>query len=84
MLAVALLAAASCALLPRHRDTAVPTDLNRGSLRTLEGLPGVTPTMARRIVEGRPYRDREELVARGILTERELARISDRVTVADH
>ena len=80
----ALLAGASCGLLPGHRDRPPATvDVNRASLGTLERLPGVTPSMARRIVDARPYRDPRELVARGILTERELARISDRVTVAD-
>jgi hypothetical protein len=56
-------------------------DLNAASLRRVEELPGVTPSMARRIVEGRPYGDPHELVERGILTERELDRILDRVTV---
>jgi len=56
-------------------------DLNTASLRRVEELPGVTPSMARRIVEGRPYGDPRELVERGILTERELDRILDRVTV---
>jgi len=37
--------------------------------------------MARRIVEGRPYEEPHELVTRGILTERELDRILDRVVV---
>jgi len=56
-------------------------DLNTASLRRVEELPGVTPSMARRIVEGRPYGDPRELVERGILTERELDRILDRVTL---
>jgi len=78
-----LLGVLSCALLPGHRTAEPPpVDLNRGSVRKLEQLPGVTPSMARRIVEGRPYGDPEELVARGILSEHELARLGDRVKVA--
>jgi DNA uptake protein ComE-like DNA-binding protein len=69
-----------------HRGHAEPErpaaiDLNTASLRRVEELPGVTPSMARRIVEGRPYADPHDLVERGILTERELDRILDRVTV---
>jgi DNA uptake protein ComE-like DNA-binding protein len=76
-----------CRFLHRgHAEHAEPErppaiDLNTASLRRVEELPGVTPSMARRIVEGRPYGDPRELVERGILTERELDRILDRVTV---
>ena len=86
-LAVLVLAAAlvtaGCSLFHRHHapDASAPIDLNRASLRKLEKLPGITPTMARRIVEGRPYEEPHDLVTRGILTERELERILDRVVV---
>jgi len=81
----AVLAVAACGLLPGHRATPpAAVDVNRASRGTLERLPGITPSMARRIIEGRPYQDPEELVARGILTERELHRISDRVTGVGH
>ena len=81
-LAVALLAPA-CGLLHRHRQAAAPrvVDLNTGSRRAIENLPGVTPSMARRIIEGRPYGDAHDLVERGILTEHEFMRIVDVVTV---
>jgi competence protein ComEA len=87
-LALALAAALvlpSCGLLHRSRgqEAPAPIDLNRASLRSVERLPGITPSMARRIVEGRPYEDAHDLVARGILTEREFARIADRVIVKD-
>ena len=58
-------------------------DLNSASLRKVERLPGITPSMAQKIVDGRPYADPHDLVDRGILTERELERISDRVHVKD-
>jgi DNA uptake protein ComE-like DNA-binding protein len=77
----------ACGLLGRHRgeDRPAPIDLNAAPLRKVERLPGVTPTMARRIVEARPYEDPHDLVDRGILTERELARIRERVAVKhDH
>ena len=86
-LAVLVLAAAlvtpGCSLFQRRHapDAPAPIDLNRASLRKLEKLPGITPSMARRIVEGRPYEEPHDLVTRGILTERELERILDRVVV---
>ena len=78
-----LLAVTGCGLLHRgHVDEKpAPIELNSASLRKVEQLPGVTPSIARRIVEGRPYEDPHDLVERGILTERELGRILDRVYV---
>jgi DNA uptake protein ComE-like DNA-binding protein len=70
-----------------HRDRAPKpiviesVDLNTGSQRKIERLPGITPSMAKRIVEGRPYANPHDLVERDILTERELDRILDHVTV---
>jgi DNA uptake protein ComE-like DNA-binding protein len=88
VLAAALAAALiipACGLLRREHAEQKPApaaiDLNDAALRKVEKLPGVTPTMARRIVEGRPYEDPHDLVARGILTEREYARIADLVVV---
>lgn len=62
-------------------ETPKAIDLNDASRRKIEKLPGVTPSMAQKIVEGRPYDDPHDLVTRGILTEHELERILDRVTV---
>jgi len=77
----AAIAAPACGLF-RHRQSA-PTaiDLNRAALRKVEKLPGITPSMAQRIVDGRPYDDPHDLVARGILTDREFDRIADLVIV---
>jgi DNA uptake protein ComE-like DNA-binding protein len=87
VIAAATLAAAlivpACGRFRREHGEArpAPIDLNEAAFRKVEKLPGVTPTMARRIVDGRPYQDPHDLVARKILTEREFARIADRVTV---
>jgi len=72
-----------CGLLHRERPARPPTpiDLNTASLRKIERLPGITPSIARRIVEGRPYEQPDDLVARGILTAHELERIEGRVVV---
>jgi len=86
VVAVALAAALvlpACGLLRREHEPvkAPPIDLNAAALRKVEKLPGVTPSMARRIVEGRPYDEPHDLVSRGILTEREFERIADLVIV---
>jgi hypothetical protein len=80
---VLVLLLASCGLF-RHPESIQiegPTDLNTASLRDIEQLPGVTPSMAERIVAGRPYGDVDELVDRKILSHRELERIKKKVTV---
>jgi competence protein ComEA len=74
------LALSACALFggagPRQPG---PVDLNTASLRAVERLPGITPSMAREIVEGRPYDEPDDLVRRKILTQREYDRIEDLV-----
>ena len=66
----------------RQSETAPPPiDLNHASRREIEALPGITPSMARRIVEARPYSQIEDLTERGLLTDRELDRIRDRIRI---
>jgi DNA uptake protein ComE-like DNA-binding protein len=43
-------------------------DLNAASQEELTGLPGVGPHEAKRIMAGRPYKDKHELVSKKILT----------------
>jgi DNA uptake protein ComE-like DNA-binding protein len=72
----------ACGFFPhRTAGNPAPIDLNRASLRAVERLPGITPSMAARIVAGRPYDDLNALVERGILTAREADRIADQVVV---
>ena len=86
-LVVVVLAAAvafpACGLVRRWRTPRTPAaiDLNTASVGKIEQLPGITPSMAKRIVEGRPYDSPHALVARGVLTEREVDRIQDRIVV---
>jgi len=80
-----LVAVPACGLIHRHREPEPPKaiDLNHASVRRIEELPGITPSMARRIVDGRPYSTPDDLVDRGILTHRELERILDHVVIPE-
>jgi competence protein ComEA len=82
---VTVVLSGGCALFGRggSRPTAYsgPLDVNTASLSDIEQLPGVTPSMARRIYEGRPYTTVDELVERGLLSERELDRVRKKIKV---
>lgn len=55
-------------------------NVNAAPESELVELPGIGHRDARRIVDGRPYADKHELVAKGVLSESEYARIRDRIT----
>jgi hypothetical protein len=55
-------------------------DINTASESELTELPGVGRGEARKIIAGRPYRNRHELVAKGILSEAEYEKIRDLTT----
>jgi len=54
-------------------------DLNTASEQELDTLPGVGPILARKIVDGRPYHRKDELVRRKILPQSAYDAIKDRV-----
>jgi DNA uptake protein ComE-like DNA-binding protein len=64
------------------RKLDMPIDLNRASIEELtEFLHGIGSDRARAIVAARPFRTPDELVSRGILTERRYRRIAAYLTV---
>jgi hypothetical protein len=79
----ATLVASACGLVRpgEGKPPAGPLDVNTASLSEIEQLPGVTPSMAQRIFEGRPYGSLDELVDRGLLSQRELDRVKGKVRV---
>ena len=60
-----------------------PVDINTASLDQLVRIPGLTRTWAARIIRFRPYRGKNELLDRGIITGEVYSRIKDRI-VAHH
>ena len=63
------------------RGAHAPVDLNSASENELTDLPGITWAEARKITRGRPYRDKKELITRGILPDTSYAKIQDQITV---
>jgi DNA uptake protein ComE-like DNA-binding protein len=55
-------------------------DLNSASERELLDLPAITKLDARKIIAGRPYRDKRELLTRNILSETAYQRVRDLTT----
>jgi DNA uptake protein ComE-like DNA-binding protein len=58
-----------------------PLDINAASATELQTLPGVTPEVAGRIVEHRPYTSTRDLVHRRILSSAEFDRVKGQIIV---
>jgi DNA uptake protein ComE-like DNA-binding protein len=58
-----------------------PLDINEASATELQTLPGVTPEMAGKIVEHRPYSSTHDLVRRRILSSVEYDRVKNQIFV---
>ena len=54
-------------------------DINHASLEELMRVPGMTATWAARIVRFRPYRTKQDLVDKGVVTSQVYDRIKDSV-----
>ena len=68
---------------PKTSATAPPPeariDINHASIDELLKVPGMTPSWAGRIVRFRPYRTKQDLVDRGVVTSEVYDRIKDYV-----
>ena len=54
-------------------------DINSASKDDLEKLPGIGPATSQKIVAGRPYRAKNELVNKKIITKAEYEKIKDQI-----
>ena len=64
-----------------ERGSHEPVDLNSASEKELTELSGITHSEARKIIDGRPYRDKRDLLSKGVLPRSEYAKIQDQITV---
>jgi len=55
-------------------------DVNHASENDLATLPGISHTDARKIIAGRPYANKNDLLAKGAVSESDYEKIQDRVT----
>jgi DNA uptake protein ComE-like DNA-binding protein len=54
-------------------------NVNTASESELAGLPGIGVRESRRIVDGRPYEDKHDLVVKGVISEATYQKIRDRI-----
>lgn len=67
--------------LDRPRRPPVRVNVNAASPRQLQRLSGLSETDAEKVIQGRPYKHKEELVTREIITEGTYDKIKDLITV---
>jgi DNA uptake protein ComE-like DNA-binding protein len=63
------------------RGAHAPLDLNSASESELAELPGISGPQARKIIRGRPYSDKRDLLTKGVLSRTSYEKIEDQITV---
>jgi competence protein ComEA len=63
--------------------TAAPLDINTATADQLKAIPGIGDAYAKRIIDGRPYTAKNQLVTRGILPQGVYNKIKDQI-IASH
>jgi DNA uptake protein ComE-like DNA-binding protein len=56
-----------------------PLDINSASIDQLKVLPGIHDDYARKIIDGRPYQKKDDLVLRKIISEATYNKIKERI-----
>ena len=65
---------------PEQTARSSKVDLNSGSKEELDALPGIGEAYTQKIVDGRPYKSKNDLVRKGILPSSAYDKIKDQVT----
>lgn len=82
-LALSLAAPAQTFVAPPAHAQGKLIDINSATPQELDALPGIGPVRAAAIISGRPYKRKDELYKRKIISESEYNKIKDRI-IAHH
>jgi competence protein ComEA len=72
-------APADAKMAPAKSDAAKLLDINTASSADLEVLPGIGTAYSKKIIDGRPYNGKDDLVNRGILPQKTYDGIADKI-----
>jgi competence protein ComEA len=68
---------------PAAATSAAPLDINTCTADQLKAFPGIGDAYSKRIIDGRPYTAKNQLVTRGILPQATYDKIKDQI-IASH